>query len=68
VENVDTFFANATQHGATVKEDLKDQFWGDRTCALVDPFGHHWMFGTHVREVSPEEMNKAMVEMMAAHA
>ncbi len=70
VEDVDKFFAHATQNGATEKEKPQDMFWGDRICSLIDPFGHHWSFGTFVREVSPEECQKGMQEMMkqTAHA
>ena len=39
---------------------LDDMFWGDRYGKLEDPFGHNWSIGTHVRDVSPEEMQKAM--------
>lgn len=57
VENVDALFEQATAAGATVIEAPKDQFWGDRICLLVDPEGHAWMFATHVRDVSPEELH-----------
>ena len=56
VEDVDALFEQAKAAGAKVIEAPKDQFWGDRTCLLVDPDGHAWMFATHVRDVSPEEL------------
>jgi hypothetical protein len=42
---------------------VEDQFWGDRYGKLEDPFGHHWSVATHVRDVSADEMQKAMREM-----
>lgn len=57
-ENVDELFNRAKGMGAAVKEEPKDQFWGDRTCVITCPDGHSWMFATHVRDVSPEEMAK----------
>jgi PhnB protein len=38
-------------------------FWGDRYGKVEDPFGHQWSIGTHVRDVTPEEMQKAMEQM-----
>ena len=43
-----------------MKRPVEDQFYGDRTGTLQDPFGHVWTLGTHVEDVSPEEMNKRM--------
>ncbi len=68
VEDVDAAFKRAVDAGATVKEPLKDQFWGDRSGSVVDPFGHKWTLLTHVEEVSPEEMKKRMDQMFAAGA
>ena len=42
---------------------VEDQFWGDRMGTLTDPFGHQWTLATHVRDVSPEEMQRKMAEM-----
>ena len=42
---------------------VSEQFWGDRYGKIEDPFGHHWSVATHVRDVGPEEMKKAMKEM-----
>jgi uncharacterized glyoxalase superfamily protein PhnB len=63
VENADATFEQATRAGAKVTMPLDDAFWGDRYGKLEDPFGHHWSIGTHVREVTPEEMQKAMEQM-----
>jgi PhnB protein len=60
LDDVDTRFKRAVEAGATVKRPVQDQFYGDRTGTLQDPFGHIWTIGTHVEDVSPEEMNKRM--------
>ena len=58
VEDVDAFCNRATAAGATVRRPLADQFYGDRSCTLTDPFGHTWTFATHKEDVSPEEMQR----------
>ena len=65
VEDADTFFAQAVKAGATATMPLEDMFWGDRYGKVEDPFGHQWSIGTHRRDVSPEEMQKAMEQMSA---
>ena len=63
VEDVDKFVARAVKSGAKVTMPVEDQFWGDRYGKLEDPFGHHWSIATHVRDVTADEMQKAMREM-----
>ena len=63
VENADATFEQAVRAGAKVTMPLDDMFWGDRYGKVEDPFGHHWSIGTHVRDVSPGEMQKAMEQM-----
>jgi PhnB protein len=60
VTDVDEKFQRAVDAGATVVMPVEDQFWGDRYGVLRDPFGHQWSLGQPVREVSPEEIEKAM--------
>jgi PhnB protein len=60
MDDVDTRFKRAIEAGATVKRPVQDQFYGDRTGTLQDPFGHVWTLGTHVEDVSPDEMKKRM--------
>jgi PhnB protein len=60
VTDVDTQFKRAVDAGATVVMPVDDQFWGDRYGVLRDPFGHQWSLGQPVREVSPDEIEKAM--------
>lgn len=63
VDDVDSVFAQAVAAGAKVKRPLEDQFYGDRTGGVEDPFGHHWYLATHIRDVSPQEMEQAMTAM-----
>ena len=63
VDDADSFVARAVKAGAKVTMPVDDMFWGDRYGKLEDPFGHHWSVGTHVRDVSPEEMQQAMQKM-----
>jgi uncharacterized glyoxalase superfamily protein PhnB len=63
VEDVDALVARAEKAGAKVTMPVAEQFWGDRYGKLEDPFGHHWSVATHVRDVTPEEMKKAMQQM-----
>jgi PhnB protein len=42
---------------------VQDQFYGDRSGNLIDPFGHSWTVSTHVEDVSPEEMQRRMAEL-----
>ena len=67
-EDVDAMFNRAVHAGATVKAPLKDQFWGDRTGHLADPFGHIWVLATHKEDVSPEELKKRGEAEMAKMA
>ena len=60
VENVDDRFRQALAAGAAEVRPLKDQFYGDRSGTLSDPFGHLWTIATHVEDVSPEEMRRRM--------
>jgi len=63
VKDADAVFAQAVKAGAKVTMPLDDMFWGDRYGKVEDPFGHQWSIGTHVRDVTPEEMQKAMAQM-----
>jgi PhnB protein len=58
VEDVDAVFAQAVNAGATVIKPVQDQFYGDRTGALKDPFGHIWFLATHKEELSPDEIKQ----------
>ena len=61
--DADAAWDRAVKAGAKPERPVKEEFWGDRMGTVIDPFGHKWSLGTHVRDVSPEEMTKAMAEM-----
>jgi PhnB protein len=63
VQDCDQIFNRAVAAGASVKKPLEDQFYGDRSGTLVDPFGHVWTIATHKEDVSPEEMQRRMAAM-----
>ena len=65
VEDVDRLFNQAVAAGATVTMPLANQFWGDRYGIVTDPFGHKWSIATHVKDMSPDEMQRAQDEAMA---
>jgi PhnB protein len=58
VKDVDTFVKRAASAGAKVIRPVANQFYGDRSGSLEDPFGHQWHFATHVEDVPPDEMAK----------
>ena len=63
VDNADATVTRAAAAGAKITMPVTDMFWGDRYGQLEDPFGHRWSVGTHVRDVTPEEMRQAMAKM-----
>jgi PhnB protein len=58
VEDVDATVARAVEAGGKLLRPVKDQFYGDRTGGVEDPFGHVWYVATHVEDVSEEEIHK----------
>src|SRR6185437_10761232 len=65
VDDVDTVLARALAAGASSLREVEDQFYGDRSGQLEDPFGHRWNLATHVEDVSPEEMSRRAAELAA---
>jgi uncharacterized glyoxalase superfamily protein PhnB len=63
VEDVDALAARAVAAGAKITMPVADMFWGDRYGQLEDPFGHRWSVSTHVRDVTPEEVQQAVRSM-----
>jgi len=68
VADVDAAVAKAVAAGAKVVRPVKDQFYGDRTGGIIDPFGHIWSVATHVEDVTPEEMRKRAAAAMSQSA
>lgn len=64
VEDVDKVAASATALGAKLVRPVANQFYGDRSGTLIDPFGHRWLIATHVEDVSPAERERRYAEMM----
>ena len=68
VEDVDSVYQQAIDAGATEVKPLQDQFYGDRSGTLTDPFGHVWTVATHKEDVTMEEMNRRMAAAHGASA
>ena len=66
VEDVDAQFKKAIEAGAKEKMPVQDQFYGDRSGTLTDPFGHVWTIATHKEDVSFEEMQRRIAEFTKA--
>lgn len=63
LQDVDQAFERAVQAGAKVERPLQDEFYGDRTGTVLDPFGHRWTLSTHIKDVDEAEMKRLMAEM-----
>jgi PhnB protein len=63
LKDCDTVVAKAVARGAKIIRPLQDQFYGDRSATLVDPFGHCWTISTHIEDVTPEEIEKRLAAM-----
>ena len=68
VKDSDAIMKKALEKGAKELHPMKNQFYGDRSGSLLDPFGHMWSVATHVEDVSPEELKKRMVSAMSQSA
>jgi len=66
VPDVDAAFDRAIAAGGKVLMPVSDQFYGDRSGTLADPFGHKWTLATHVEDVSEEEMQRRLSAMEGA--
>ena len=65
VPDVDATMALAEEHGATVLRAAKDEFYGDRSGVVVDPFGHRWHLATRKESVTPQQMKERWSAMLA---
>ena len=59
VENADKAVERAVAAGATLRYPIEDAFWGDRYAKVADPYGHEWGLAHRVKDMTPEEMQKA---------
>ncbi len=58
VDDVDKVYAQSVAAGAKPVNPVEDQFYGDRTGTIEDPYGHRWFLSTHKEDLTPEELNK----------
>lgn len=63
LEDVDAVVNRAVAAGAKLSKPVADQFYGDRSGTITDPFGHKWTIATHVEDVPPEEMKRRATEL-----
>lgn len=68
VDNADEMGERAVAAGATMLMPPTDQFYGERSCRLRDPFGHAWLIGHSIEKVTPEEMQRRYTAMMTGEA
>jgi PhnB protein len=68
IADVDAVTQKAVDAGAKLVRPVKDQFYGDRSSSIIDPFGHMWSVATHVEDVGPEEMRKRAAAAMSQAA
>lgn len=66
VDDADALIARAVAAGATLEMAAKDQFYGERSGVVRDPFGHRWNIGHSIEDVTPEEMQRRYDEAMKA--
>jgi len=66
--DVDRVVEKAQSEGAKIVKPVQDQFYGDRSGFLQDPFGHFWGVATHIEEVSPQELKERMKKLAAPAA
>lgn len=66
VEDCDAVTRKAVEAGATMTQEPADQFYGDRTASITDPFGFVWHIHTHIEDVSAEQMQERVEAMATA--
>jgi len=64
VDDVDATFQRALAAGAIERRAVQNQFYGDRSGTLEDPFGHIWTVSTHVEDLTPEEISQRAEQAM----
>lgn len=66
VENADEMGARAVAAGATMVMPPSDQFYGERSCRVRDPFGHDWLIGHSIEKLTPEEMQRRYTALLSS--
>lgn len=64
VDNADSIIQRAVDAGATLEMAPRDAFYGERSGVVRDPFGHRWLIGHSIEEVTPQEMQRRYTAMM----
>ncbi len=64
VDDADAVIRRAAEAGATIEQEPRDQFYGERSGCLRDPFGHRWNVGHHIEEVSSDEMQRRYTALL----
>jgi len=64
VDNADDVIRRAVEAGAKIVREPKDEFYGERSGLIRDPFGHEWNIGHHIEDVSTDEMQRRYTKMM----
>lgn len=65
VEDCDAVFEKALEAGASLLRPMVDQFYGDRSGMVTDPFGHTWSIATHIEDLTQDEIEKRFADMMS---
>jgi uncharacterized glyoxalase superfamily protein PhnB len=65
VDDCDALIARAVEAGAQLVRAPRDQFYGERSGSVRDPFGHEWLIGHEIEKLSPEEMQRRYDAMMS---
>lgn len=65
VDNADNMIEEAVLAGATLEREPKDEFYGERSGVIRDPFGHRWLIGHHIEDVSSDEMQRRYTDMLS---
>lgn len=64
VDNADEVIRRAVEAGATLEVEPKDEFYGERSGCIRDPFGHRWNIGHQIEDVSPAEMQRRYTKLL----
>jgi PhnB protein len=64
VDDADALIERAVEAGATLERPARDEFYGERSGCVLDPFGHRWNIGHRIEDVTPEEMQRRYTELL----
>ena len=64
VDDADRMIRRAVEAGATLVREPRDEFYGERSGVVRDPFGYRWNIGHAIEQVSPDEMQRRYSKLM----